>query len=112
MINKARANRLTNVTRLMPFIMTPALVCFAPVARGAEPLPDRQWRLGNDQLELQFQWKDNRVVVHRLLNRVSGRTIPITGDDFSLGIGDGSRSAPLILRFKRCARSSSPADGG
>jgi hypothetical protein len=86
MINKTSANRLANVARLMPFIMAPALVCFAPVARGAEPLPDRQWRLGNDQLELQFVWKDNRVVVHRLLNRLSGRTIPITGDDFSFGI--------------------------
>jgi hypothetical protein len=51
-----------------------------------ESRTDQKWRLGNEQLELRFRRHGSQVVAHQLVNKLSGRTIPITQDDFSLGI--------------------------
>lgn len=64
-----------------------ALLAVVPqTVRGEETRPARQWRLSNGQLELQFQLQSNRVVLRQMVNKLSGRTIPIVRDDFSLGI--------------------------
>ena len=52
----------------------------------SNPPGAQEWSLGNDQLALQFKRTGNQVVAHRLVNKLSGRTIPFTADDFSLGI--------------------------
>jgi len=63
------------------------LVLLAPaVADGADSAAGRQWHLGNDRLELRFRQDGDHVAVYQLVNKLSRRTIPITEDDFSLGI--------------------------
>lgn len=51
-----------------------------------ESRADREWRLGNDRMELRFRRHGNHVVFHQLVNKLSRRTIPITDDNFSFGI--------------------------
>jgi len=70
-----------------------AMLSCVPSASAADraiPLNEaggsQEWRLGNEQLELQFRRHGSQVVAHQLVNKLSRRTIPITDDDFSLGI--------------------------
>jgi hypothetical protein len=73
------------------------------VVDGAEAVAKQEWRLGNEQLELQFQRKDNQVVAHQLVNKISGRTIPITEDDFSLGIEGRKPLSAADFAFQEAA---------
>ena len=73
-------NRATCLSLLLMCL----LLSVPAIVDGAEAITERC--LGNGQLELQFQHKGNQVVAHQLVNKLSGRTIPITEDDFSLGI--------------------------
>ena len=84
-----------HVTRRLAGIPIAALALLSclPAASAAdlpnllsESRADQGWRLGNERLELQFRRKGSQVVAHQLVNKLSGRTIPITEDDFSLGI--------------------------
>jgi len=64
-----------------------ALILLAPaVSDGADSATGRQWRLGNDRLELRFRQDGDHVTAYELVNKLSRRTVPITEDDFSLGI--------------------------
>jgi hypothetical protein len=64
----------------------PAASAAGPPNLLSESSADQGWRLGNERLELQFRRNGSQVVAHQLANKLSGRTIPITEDDFSLGI--------------------------
>ena len=54
--------------------------------RLGESHADQEWRFGNRLLELEFRRHGSQVVAYQLVNKLSGRIIPITQDDFSLGI--------------------------
>jgi len=78
-------------------------------AGGAEPKPARLVRskdamtLGNGFLELQFRIEGKKCEATRLVNRLSGRTIPLRSDDFSIGLEGRPplRSADFALREAR-----------
>ncbi len=69
-------------------LATPSGISSASAAHGAPDESDlgQEWRLGNDRLELRFRRQGSQVAIHQLVNKLSRRTIPITDDDFSLGI--------------------------
>ena len=71
-------------------LITLACILSAPAAeptnRASEARADPEWRLGNERLELRFERHGSRVSARHLLNKLSGRTISIAEDDFSLGI--------------------------
>lgn len=46
----------------------------------------QEWELGNDRLELNFRRAGDRVIAYQLVNKLSGRTIPLSADDFFIGI--------------------------
>src|SRR5581483_9748709 len=66
--------------------LTPVMALMARESAAQSETGKWDRKLGNAQLELQFQRRGDLVAVQRVVNKLSGRTIPITGDDFSLGI--------------------------
>jgi hypothetical protein len=75
-----------------------ALLSIVPTACAAEQTnrlgdvrADEERRLGNERLELRFERNGSLVSSRQLDNKLSRRTIPLSGDGFSLGI-DGRAS--------------------
>lgn len=68
---------------------------------GAAPVPSRAWAkisetrdsvgLGNSRLELWLSLGGGRCRAVRLVNHLSGRTIPLANDDFALELGGSTR---------------------
>ena len=88
------------------------------IARGADPAKATVKRsgseivLGNASIELVIDARPPCAAAVRLVNKLSGRTIPIRSDDFSIGLEGRARSAPAISSSRRPATRPVPAESG
>ncbi len=97
--------------RRLAFSLIAALttsVYAASVSAGSALLDDAPavptaWRLANENLELKFRLDGHHFAASQLLNKLSGRTIPIAQDGFSIGIEGRAalRAADFVFQDAR-----------
>ena len=75
---------------LLLVIVAPYLGPVSLAVHGAVKETDSRVALGNRYMELRFHRQGEQIAVTTLVNRLTGREIPLTIDDFALGI-EGQR---------------------
>lgn len=91
-------------------IATLSFVAIGPAAaeKTAVKRTDREIVLGNGSLEIVFDAASGMPKMTRLVNKLSGRTIPIASDDFAIGLEGRDPLRPADFRLLKTSEQSIP----
>lgn len=91
--------------RRFPSLGMLALASFQSLALSAGA---SEAMLGNESLELRFVRENGGLRLGELVNRISGRTVPVTTDDFRIAVEGGTPLQAVDFRFARAVSEDIP----